>query len=187
MTTILHLVRHSESPKTEGTERTRGLTEKGQLDALKVAEKLKNEKIDCFVSSPYRRAILTIKYLADNFGKEIQIFEDLKECKFAAKGCMLSDKEIYKLVKEMFKDKNFSEYGSESFNQCQNRAVRETLRILRDFKGKKIVMGTHGLVMTLILNYFDSNYDYNFLTNTSKPDIYKIEFSNDKIQNVTRI
>ena len=35
MNTYIYMVRHGESPKLEGDERTRGLTEKGILDAHK--------------------------------------------------------------------------------------------------------------------------------------------------------
>lgn len=36
--TTIYMVRHGESPKTEGNERTRGLTEKGKGDARIVAD-----------------------------------------------------------------------------------------------------------------------------------------------------
>lgn len=36
MNTYIYMVRHGESPKLEGDERTRGLTEKGTLDAHRV-------------------------------------------------------------------------------------------------------------------------------------------------------
>lgn len=38
------MVRHGESPK-EGSERTRGLTDKGKQDAIKIAESFKEEGI----------------------------------------------------------------------------------------------------------------------------------------------
>jgi phosphohistidine phosphatase SixA len=34
MKNIIYMVRHGESPKIEGNERTRGLTDKGRSDAL---------------------------------------------------------------------------------------------------------------------------------------------------------
>ncbi|SME31009.1 hypothetical protein BACERE00221_03826 [Bacillus paranthracis] len=59
--------------------------------------------------------------------------------------------------------------------------------ILMDFQGQKIVIGTHGLVMTLMMNYFDEQYDFEFLMNTSKPDIYKMEFNEEQLMNVERL
>mgnify|MGYP002063647291 CR=1 FL=1 len=45
MSTVIYMVRHGESPK-EGNDRTRGLTEKGYLDAQRVTDILKDEKIE---------------------------------------------------------------------------------------------------------------------------------------------
>lgn len=61
MSTFIYMVRHGESLKIEGNERTRGLTEKGNLDTHRVTEILKTEGIDTFISSPYKRAMLTIE------------------------------------------------------------------------------------------------------------------------------
>lgn len=79
MATIVYFVRHAESPFIKGMERTRGLSEKGISDSIKIRTELENEEIDVFVSSPYERAIQTIKELADVHKKDIIIFEDLKE------------------------------------------------------------------------------------------------------------
>ena len=38
--------------------------------------------------------------------------------------------------------------------------------------------------MTLMMNYFDEKYDFEFLMNTSKPDIYKMEFNEEQLMNV---
>jgi phosphohistidine phosphatase SixA len=35
MKTFIYMIRHGESPKTEGNDRTRGLTDKGRLDSRK--------------------------------------------------------------------------------------------------------------------------------------------------------
>ncbi len=42
MSTIIYMIRHGKSPK-EGNERTRGLTDKGEQDAIKIADSLKEE------------------------------------------------------------------------------------------------------------------------------------------------
>lgn len=65
MNTYIYMVRHGESPKLEGNERTRGLTEKGILDAQRITEILETEGINTFISSPYKRAMLTIEESAN--------------------------------------------------------------------------------------------------------------------------
>ena len=59
--------------------------------------------------------------------------------------------------------------------------------ILMDFQGQKIVIGTHGLVMTQMMNYFDNQYEFEFLIHISKPDIYKLEFKDEQLMDVERL
>ncbi|MED0959616.1 histidine phosphatase family protein [Bacillus paramycoides] len=187
MNTYIYMVRHGESPKLEGDERTRGLTEKGILDTHRVTEILKAEGIDTFISSPYKRAMLTIEKSADFYEKEILIYENLKECRFSSEDKIISDKEVYPLVKKMFSKPEFSLTEGESYVDCQRRVVRVLKEILMDFQGNKIVIGTHGLVMTQMMNYFDNQYGFEFLMNTSKPDMYKLEFKEEQLINVERL
>ncbi len=187
MNTYIYMVRHGESPKLEGSERTRGLTEKGSLDAHRVTDILKAEAIDTFISSPYKRAVLTIEKAANFYEKEVLIYENLKECIFLSEDQVISDKEVYPLVKKMFSNPDFARTEGESYTDCQRRVVKVLREILMDFQGQKIVIGTHGLVMTLMMNYFDEQYDFEFLMNTSKPDIYKMEFNEEQLMNVERL
>jgi 2,3-bisphosphoglycerate-dependent phosphoglycerate mutase len=181
------MVRHGESPKTEGNERTRGLTDKGRSDSRIITELLKEEGIDTFVSSPYRRAVLTIEEVARFLGKEILVFEELKEIVFSSDDKIMSDKELYPLVKKMFSDPDFSLPGGESITICQNRVIPIMKKILNENKGRKIAIGTHGAVMTMMMGYFDRQYDLDFLLNTSKPDIYKMEFDEEVLVGTERL
>ncbi|ALQ69308.1 histidine phosphatase family protein [Bacillus thuringiensis] len=187
MSTYIYMVRHGESPKLEGNERMRGLTEKGHMDSSRVTDILKAERINAFISSPYNRAMLTIEGAAKFYEKEIVVYENLKECRFASEDRIISDKEVYPLVKKMFSNPDFARTEGESYADCQRRVVRVLKEILMDFQGHKIVIGTHGLVMTLMMNYFDKQYGFEFLMNTSKPDIYKMEFKEEQLMNVERL
>ncbi|OZB96161.1 histidine phosphatase family protein [Paenibacillus sp. XY044] len=176
MKTYIYMVRHGESPKLEGNERTRGLTDKGKSDTIRITEVLMNEGIDTFVSSPYSRAILTIEDLARAQGKEIIVYEDLKELVFLDEGQIVPDQELMPTVRRMFSNPGFSLPGGESLENCQRRVFATFKDILNRYKGHKVVIGTHGLVMTLMMGYFDQQYNLEFLLGTSKPDIYKMEF-----------
>jgi 2,3-bisphosphoglycerate-dependent phosphoglycerate mutase len=180
------MVRHGESPK-EGNEITRGLTEKGHLDAQRVTNILKTEKVDVVVSSPYKRSILTVEKLAKQIGQEVLVFEDLKEKVFSSEGNRVSDKELVPLLEKSFLDSSFALKGGESNADCQKRAMKVFKELLDNFKDKKVVIGSHGAVMTLMMGNFDSNYDLDFLHNTTKPDIYRMEFNEHKLVNVQRL
>ncbi|GGG70466.1 histidine phosphatase family protein [Paenibacillus radicis (ex Gao et al. 2016)] len=185
MKTIIYMVRHAESPYTEGTERTRGLTIKGKGDVEKITAILKEEGIDIVVSSPYNRAILSIEGLAQNLGVEIKTFEDLRERYFAEE--IIENAELMSAITDKFYDFDYCLPGGESNSDCQNRSISVLKNILKEHSGKKIAIGTHGLVMTLMMNYFDSSYGLNFLNQLKKPDIYKLSFENLELKEVTRL
>ncbi|WP_018759328.1 histidine phosphatase family protein [Paenibacillus terrigena] len=187
MRTFIYMVRHGESPKIEGNERTRGLTDKGKLDAHIITELLRDEGIDHFVSSPYRRATLTIEELAQSSGKEVNVLEELRETVFVSDDKIVPDKELYPLVEKLFSDPEYSAPGGESIMICQNRAILALKRILKEYQGQKVVIGTHGVVMTLMMGYYDRQYDLEFLWKTSKPDIYRMEFDKDELVEIQRL
>lgn len=87
----------------------------------------------------------------------------------------------------MFFDPDFSFPGGESITVCQNRIILTFKKILMQYKEQKVVIGTHGLVMTLMMRYFDSQYNLDFLLKTSKPDIYKLEFHEEVLVETKRL
>ena len=187
MNTFIYFVRHGESPKTEGNERTRGLTDKGKSDALIITNLLMDEGIDIFISSPYRRAILTIEDAAKITNKEVLVFEDLRELVFIAEDKIYPDTELRSLVTRMFSNQDFYLPGGESINYCLDRAITVFKSILTKYKDKKIVIGTHGLIMTLIMGYYNPHYNLEFLMKTTKPDIYRMEFKEEILLETKRI
>lgn len=185
MNTTIYMVRHAQSPYDEGTEKTRGLTPKGKADIERVTELLINEKIDMIISSPYARAILSVEGLAKHLNIEVQTFEDLREFDFGTE--IFGSEELMASISEGFKNPEYFLPVAESNAQCQKRAISILESVLNEHKGKKIAVGTHGLVMTLMMNYFDQAYDFDFLNQLSKPDIYKMEFEDLELKEVTRL
>jgi 2,3-bisphosphoglycerate-dependent phosphoglycerate mutase len=99
----------------------------------------------------------------------------------------LPDEELLPLLNKSFSDPHFALPGGESNNDCQKRAINTLSEILNTYQGQKVVVGTHGAVMTLMMSYFDSKYDLEFLLQTSKPDIYRMEFKEKELVDVNRI
>ncbi|MFP7494369.1 histidine phosphatase family protein [Terribacillus saccharophilus] len=186
MSTFVYMVRHGDSPK-EAEERTRGLTPKGRLDADRLTEILIDEEIDAVASSPYTRSILTVSKIAEHIGQEVYVYEDLKERVFSSGDNRIPDKELVPLLEKSFSNTDFSMDGGESNAESQKRAIAVLNKLLDSFKDKKIVIGTHGAIMTLMMGYFDSKYNLDFLYSTSKPDIYKLEFQGKQLVQVQRL
>ncbi|WP_042150189.1 histidine phosphatase family protein [Paucisalibacillus sp. EB02] len=186
MRTFIYMVRHGDSPKV-GNERTRGLSEEGNKDAQRITNILKKESIDAVFSSPYKRSILTVQDLADQLGHKVSVVEDLKERIFTVEDKRLSDEELLTFLNKSFSEPNFALPGGESNKDCQTRAIKTLKEILNTYRGQKVVVGTHGAVMTLMMSYFDRKYDLEFLLHTSKPDIYRMEFNERELVAVNRL
>ncbi|MBS4175089.1 histidine phosphatase family protein [Bacillus sp. FJAT-49736] len=182
METNLYFVRHAHSTFTP-EELKRPLSEKGLKDATRVTELLKDKKIHHVVSSPYLRAVQTVQGIASVAGKEIHILDGLKERKLAAG--VVEDFET--AIRKVWGNPDFAWEGGESNNTAQQRGVQATKKILKNFAGTNIAIGTHGNIMVLIMNYFDRQYGFEFWEQLAMPDIYKLSFENDEFLGCSRI
>jgi 2,3-bisphosphoglycerate-dependent phosphoglycerate mutase len=187
MKTTIYMVRHAESPHIFGEERTRGLSDEGFKAAGKVADLLESEAIHLVCSSSSTRAKQTVQPLAERKQLPIIEYEELRERPI--KG--LDDKapwdELVKAIEKSFTDHDFVLDGGESTREAQNRSIPIIDQLLDDYKGSNIVVGTHGNIMTIIMNYYDSSYGFEFWKSTSKPDIYKMTFDHKQLLHVERI
>lgn len=138
-------------------------------------------------SSSYIRAIDTVKPLAEQLNMEITHFEELIERPIASVKYMISAEELLAGIEKSFLDLDYCLLEGETTRQAQERAIPVIKQLLTDYKGKKIVIGTHGNIMTIIMNYFNKSYGYDFWKATSKPDIYKLEFEEMELIHVERL
>ncbi|EJQ47938.1 2,3-bisphosphoglycerate-dependent phosphoglycerate mutase [Bacillus wiedmannii] len=181
MTTI-YFVRHAHSTYTK-EEWERPLSEKGLLDTQHVTRLLKDKHIDVVISSPYKRAMQTVQGIANTYNLSIQLEEDLRER-------LLSKEPVQDFndaLKKVWEDWTFVYEGGESNDVAQRRAVICMQSILKKYKGKNIVIGTHGNIMVLLMNYFDSKYDFQFWKTLHMPDVYKLTFDNNCFISAERI
>ncbi|MFS0869512.1 histidine phosphatase family protein [Paenibacillus xylanilyticus] len=185
-TTVLYFVRHAESAYVEGQERERGLTEQGKRDAAAVAILLREERIQCFYSSPYTRAVDTIQELAEGAGAFVVTEEDLRERKLSDETVKHAD--FREAKQRLYLNPSFAYPGGESGEQACSRAVTVIEQILDTHAGQKVAIGTHGDVMTLIFQHYDPSYGFDFWKSTTMPDIYKLEFDMEhKLVQVNRM
>lgn len=155
MTTV-YFVRHAEPDYSNHNDRLRKLTPKGLEDSRSVTSFLSDKKIDRIFSSPYRRAIDTIKDFADKNKMPIHIVDDFRERKVAA--AWIDDFESF--CKSQWDDFNFKLSGGESLAEVQSRNIQALKKILQKYKGKNIVIGTHGTSLSTIVHYFDPDFRY---------------------------
>lgn len=182
MPTNVYFVRHAHSMYTPD-ELVRPLSERGFNDANIVTALLKNEAIDAVYSSPYKRAIQTVGGIAKYIGKEIKIIDDFKERILAEKPV----EDFTEAITQVWEDYEFSWSGGESNKVAQKRGVNATLKVLESNKGKNVAIGTHGNIMVLIMNSFNSKYGFEFWNQLELPDIYKLSFERQELMWVKRV
>jgi 2,3-bisphosphoglycerate-dependent phosphoglycerate mutase len=187
METRIFMVRHADSPFVFGQERSRGLSEQGNVDALKVADLLDLFDIDYVCSSNYARAVQTVQYIASRKNLHIIEFEELRERPIKGLGFRAPWEELLIAIEKSFIDLDFALEGGESIREAQSRAIPKIEKLLFEHNGKNVVIGTHGNIMTIIMNYFDKNYGYDFWMGTSKPDIYEMTFIGTELKGINRI
>ncbi|MGE7889769.1 histidine phosphatase family protein [Bacillus cereus] len=181
MTTI-YFIRHAHSTYTK-EERELPLSEKGHCDAENVTSLLKDKHIDVVISSPYKRAIQTVQGIANTYNLSIQIEEDLRERLLSTE--LVADFNV--AMQNVWKDWSFAYEGGESNDVAQRRAVICMQNILKKYEGKNIVIGTHGNIMVLIMNYFNSKYDFGFWKTLHMPDVYKLTLDKNRFISAERI
>ncbi|HZG13384.1 MAG TPA: histidine phosphatase family protein [Candidatus Bathyarchaeia archaeon] len=185
MKSWIYLIRHAESPFVSGEEETRGLSEKGQNDAKRVSQILQSECIDVVFSSSYQRAIQTVQPLAESLGVTIQIEHDFRERKLASSDIVFDD--FAGALQATFADPDFAHPGGEANREATQRGVAALVRVLEEFAGKRIAIGIHGSMMTLMMGAFDPRFDFHFWRTTTMPDIYKLTFEDQQLLSVERL
>ncbi|WP_377887645.1 histidine phosphatase family protein [Alkalihalobacillus sp. R86527] len=180
--TTIYLVRHAHSTYTPD-EYGRELSQKGRNDAKNVTDLMKNHHVDVVLSSPYRRAVATVEGIAKNIDQQVSVIEDLKERILAEKPVDDFDAAI----ERVWSDESFSFEGGESNEDARQRGVRVLSKILYTYRGKNVVIGTHGNIMVLLMSYFDSHYDVEFWRSLDMPDIYKLSFNGENLTQVERV
>lgn len=182
MLTNLFFVRHAHSVYTP-EELTRPLSEKGVKDSNLVTDILKHQNIDHVISSPYQRAIQTVEGVAKSRGKIIETIDGFKERILSQ-----SPVEDFQLaVEKVWEEPTFSWDGGESNVNAQERGIHALNNLLARYAGKNIVIGTHGNILTLMFNYYDKQYNYEFWKRLEMPDIYQATFWDKSFVNVRKL
>lgn len=107
-TTSVYFVRHTQPDHSCKEDRPRPLTPEGLEDRRKVAEVLKSFKIDCYLSSPYKRSFDTIHESAEAHDLSILTDERFRE---RENGIVNNN---FNMLQKRWSDFHFHEEGGES-------------------------------------------------------------------------
>lgn len=181
MATKIYLVRHAEV-KYIPDDLIRPLSEKGKKDVKKVTSFFNDKPITKIISSPYLRAIDTIKGVSLDKDIEIEKIHDCRERKVANE--FIEDFDSF--IKQQWEDFDFHLEGGESLNQVQKRGINVIFDLLERYEDEDIVIGTHGTWLSVLLNYFHKKYDFNFWKTLKMPDIFLLVFNKRELQAIKR-
>ena len=155
--THVYFVRHAQPVHSHQEDRTRPLTQEGREDAALVTKVLEDKGIDCFYSSPYLRSLDTIRPAASFYGLPICEDERFRERQAGEKGNVGLWAENSPL-RRRWQDFSWHEPGGESLGQVQQRNVEALKELLREHRGKRIAIGTHGTALSAILHYYRPDF-----------------------------
>ncbi len=127
------------------------LTNKGIEQAKKLAQRLKNEKIDVIFSSDLQRAKDTTKEIAKFHKVPIYYVPELRE---RAQGIFEGEayEELYKARKESGISRvEFRPEGGENYIDIKKRAEKFLNEVFDKYKGKTVLLISHGGLIAILL------------------------------------
>ena len=168
------LVRHAE-PVPVGTpdihDDDRPLTDAGRSAADELAAELDGWEVTAIYSSPYERAVQTVTVLAERRGLPVQLLEDLRERRLSPE----PHDEWRVTLERSWSDADFEFPGGESGRLAQRRAIAilDLLRT-RHADGGRIVLGSHGNLISLVLQALQPEVGYDFHMAMPMPALYRL-------------
>ena len=204
--TIIYLIRHAETTQENGIRNTNEdsqminekeiLSVQGEEQSKKLSEYTELNNIDIIWSSSYTRAKATAKYIANNNKLPINIDSNLNERKLGnlkELGEFMKDKKTRDPSQEQLLDRKFKTSDKESAEDTRERMTKFFDRILKEYKGKKIAVVSHGgSIKFFLLNWCKVNQDVRLVYNNTilditSPCLLKMTFKENKLINLEQI
>ncbi|RKQ38005.1 histidine phosphatase family protein [Oceanobacillus halophilus] len=160
---------HIDSPLTET-----GITQAKQLSQF---FKQQNISIDKIISSPYLRAIETIKPYAEEHNISISIDQRLKER-------ILSEEPLddwLDVLEHSFQDPDYKLPGGESASEVSTRANQVVTSVLEDDSITNTIIVSHGNLLAIVFKMFDSNYGFEQWKELRNPDVFLLKHEKNNV------
>ena len=205
--TIVYLIRHAETVDENGIRNTSEdsqlinekeiLSVEGEEQAKRLSENEELQNLDVIWSSSYTRAKATAKYIANVNNLPFNLDNDLSERKLGnlkELGEFMKDKSTRDPSQEQLLDRTFRTSDGESAEQTRDRMNKFFDRILKEYKGKKIAVVSHGgTIKFFLLNWCTVNenvklvYNQNTILNIKSPCLLKLTFRKNELINLEQI
>ncbi len=168
------LVRHADpvpigTPGVDDDERP--LSDEGRAAAAELAAELEAWEITAVYTSPYARAMETIQPIAARRGLRVHVIDDLRERRLS-----LEPRDEWRTsLERSWADADFSLPGAESGRSAQRRAIG-ILDMLRSRHpdGGRLLVGSHGNLISLILQALEPDIGFDFHMAMPMPAVYRL-------------
>ncbi len=173
----VYFVRHCTSDPSVHDESIRPLSQKGRQEAAALVEFFRDVPVSRVISSPYLRAMETVRGIAETHGLPVDTDEDLRE---RAVGVWVED--FLEFARHQWEDFDYSIPGGESLREVMRRYLMALGRVL-DGSSDIAVCGTHGTALSVLIHAYDENFGYDdFLRIMNKmPWIVKFTFDGSQL------
>lgn len=177
--TRLYFVRHAETDYSDRSDGFRQLSTEGAAACPAVTEFLSDKAIDAVVSSPYVRAVDTLRDFAESHNFRIRIIPELRERRVGKE--WLEDFEEF--CRRQWEDFDYSLEGGESLAQVQRRNISALKKILAEYRGKSVAIGTHGTSLCTVLSYYIPGFGYDDFARIRPlmPHIVRLDFEGQQL------
>lgn len=154
--TNIYFIRHAEPNFENHDDMTRELSAKGLKDRELVTKFLMDKQIDAVVSSPFKRAIDTVRDFADKNNLKITAIDDFRERRVDS--CWIED--FTSFSKKQWEDFTYKLSDGECLAEVQARNIAALNKLLDDYQDQNVVVGSHGTALSTIINYYDKTFGY---------------------------
>jgi 2,3-bisphosphoglycerate-dependent phosphoglycerate mutase len=168
----LYLVRHCQAA---GQEPDSPLTSDGTAQAADLVRFLSDLPVDRIVSSPFLRARASIMPLARRLDLPVEIDARLAERVLAGPGPLPDWRDH---LRAGFADPDLYLPGGESGRTAQARGVAALTDILAH-PAQHTAVVTHGNLLALLLQHFDSAYGFDAWQRLTNPDVFVVDVQED--------
>ena len=154
--TQLYFVRHAQPNYRNHDDAGRELSPKGLIDRELVTAFLLDKGVTAVLSSPYRRAVETVRHFADTVRLPVIHMSEFREREVAAE--WIDDFDGF--CRQQWANFDFRLPGGECLREVQERNISGVNRVLRDYAGQRVVIGGHGTSIAAVLNHYTPSFGY---------------------------
>ena len=165
----LYLIRHAQSESNTGEASLfsdPGLTQVGQEQARRLAQRLARQGIDLLYSSPLRRALATAQVIARATGLPVQTLEELREVGIGVVGDppRVSPEQAAAIKERILRQGSWDAFPeSEGSEAVRRRVVQAFDRLIAHCSGQRVAVVAHaGVIQTYVSHVLGLERDFIF-------------------------